>query len=167
MEIVLYEDKPKYTLAFRIILGLVFLSWFVDFITSKDIAEAVGVLLGFAIVWTVFPRKYQLLEDRIKIVLGRPFSFNIRFETIDSVKGAKWSSFGWSFATSLSPKGMIEIVRKRKLNTAISVVMLPLAIVIKSLRERINVLISPSNRELFLEELNKAIASWKRSHGVA
>ena len=111
-----------------------------------------GAIVLFALIpfvlllsWALLPRRYQILEDRIKIVLGSPFSFKIGFDTIkEARKATVWSgTMTINFVTSV--KNVVEVLRSKGMHVAIS----------------------PSNRELFLEELTKAMANWKKSQGIA
>ena len=161
MKIVLYEDKPRYDLwleavvAFApilcIVLGLLTYYGVLPAESEEETRTASIVLFAASafvllLFWAIFPRRYQILEDRIKIVLGRPFSFNIGFDTVKETRGAGGGKAlaysGLRFVTST--KSVVEIVRNRGMN----------------------VVISPSNRELFLEELNKAVANGRRSQGI-
>ena len=157
MELALYEDRPKYDTWFKLLLGfapaLTIILGFLLYsrvLPSETESEArLGAIVLFAttvlillIYWAVLPRKFLLLEDRVKIKFG-VFSFNIPFHTIKEVRIAKGSKlFGFNSVTSF--RSMIEIVRKRW--TSVS--------------------ISPDNRDLFLAELNKAMADWKRKQGI-
>ncbi len=95
-----------------------------------------------AIYWAVFPQKYRILESKVKIVLGGPFSFNIPLDNIETARAPKGATIGINFVTSFSSKNAVQIVR----------------------RKRLNVNITPSNRELFLENLDKALSNWRGRH---
>jgi hypothetical protein len=160
MTIVLHEDRPKYDLWLKallaftptplIVLGL--LIYYGALPAEPEEARA-GAIILFAsaiftllLFWAILPRKYQILGDRIKIVLGGPFSFNIGFNTIKETRGAEaWKGLGyWGIRFATSTKNVVEIVRSKGMD----------------------VVISPSKRELFLEELNKAVAHWRISRGI-
>jgi hypothetical protein len=162
MAIVLHEDSPQYDLWLKLVLVfapslVIVLALLIHYgvlpaESQKEARIAVAVSFASAIFlmllfWAILPRKYQILEDRIKIVLGRPFSFDIGFNTIKETRREGGRRIvlayrGRRFATSA--KNIVEIIRGKGMN----------------------VVISPSNRELFLQELNKAIANWKRSQGI-
>jgi hypothetical protein len=161
MELVLYEVKAKYDLwvkillafvpALLIALGLLIYYGVLPTETDEEARESLIILFAstafvLALFWVILPRKYQILQEKLKIVLGRPFSLNIPFDTIKTVKDisiAKASTyFGLKFSTSL--KNTVEIIRKRGMN----------------------VIVSPSNRDLFLENLDKALADWRKSHSA-
>jgi fumarate reductase subunit D len=157
MDIALYEDKPKYDVWFRLLLGFaptltlilgVLFYFGVLSAETESKSRASGLaLFGITVFvlllyWAVLPRKFLVLEDRVKITFG-VFSFNIPFHTIKEVKIIKGSKF-FGFNSVTSFRSMIEIVRKRW--TSVS--------------------ISPDNRDLFLAQLNKAMADWKRNQGI-
>jgi hypothetical protein len=103
---------------------------------------ATAALMG-AIYWAVFPRKYQILENRIRIVLGGPFHLDIPLDSVETAREPKGASLGINFATCFSSKNAVEIIKKRGM--------------------RVN--ITPSDRDLFLENLNKALYDWKGQEG--
>ncbi len=138
-----YEDSPRYdlwlkltlgsVLAYTLVLGIVLLSidlmgaWILFGVTVFD-----GILFH-----AILPRRYQIFRDRVRIVLGRPLALNIPFSTIKEFRSAAGSrAFVYSgvrFATS--SRSVVEIVRHRGLN----------------------VVISPANRDMFLEQANQAL----------
>ena len=146
----LHEDRPYYdlwlklilggTLAFTLALGIILLP--LDMLGAQI---AFGVTLFDAWLFhAILPRRYQIFEDKIRIVLGYPFAFNINFSTIKEAKPASASKalayWGIRFATST--KGVVEIIRHKGLN----------------------VVISPRNGETFLENLNQALGSFEDYH---
>ena len=158
MELVLYEDKTKYDLwgkiilafapALLIVLGLLTYCGVLPTETQKE--DPIGLFASAAFVlvlfWLILPRKYQILEEKLRIVLGGPFSFRIPFETIEAAKhlsGAKAATF-WGLNFSPVLKNVVGIKRKKGMN----------------------VTISPSNPGLFLENLDKALTDWKGIRGA-
>jgi hypothetical protein len=93
-----------------------------------------------AIYWAVMPRKYQVLDSKLRIVLGGPFSFNVAFDTLETAGKPEGVSLGLNFATTFISDHIVEIKRKRGMT----------------------VNITPNDRDLFLENLNKAVYDWKR-----
>ena len=138
-----YEDVPLYDLWLKLILGGVLALTLIPGIAllSVDItgtwvmlgATAFDVLLFYAIL----PRRYQIFQDKVRIVLGQPFAFNISLSVIKEGRQASGSKAfayrGIRFATS--SRSVVEIVRHKGLN----------------------VVISPSDRDMFLEQLNQAL----------
>ena len=138
----IYEDTPKYdlwlklilggVLALTLILGIIFI-----FQDSKVALAMFGVTLFDALLFKVIlPQRFQIYQDRVKIVLGGPLAINIPFSNIRTVRMVSTRKvfvyWGNRFATSTH--SIVEIVRKKGLN----------------------IVISPTNDEMFLEQLNQA-----------
>jgi hypothetical protein len=147
MESVTYEDSPHYDVWFKgiMMLPVFFIVIGLYFLFTAGVAAAIGefaiaVLMG-AIYWALMPRKYQVLNSKLKIVLGGPFSFNVPFDTLETARKPEGVSLGLNFATTFLSEHAVEIKRKKGMT----------------------VNITPDNRDLFLENLNKAIYDWKRS----
>ena len=99
-----------------------------------------GVTIFDAVLFRlVMPRKYQVYSDKVRIVLGGPFAWNIPFSTIKEVRPSSGASTfvynGVRFATS--SRDLVEIRRSRGCN----------------------VVISPSNKDVFLEQVRTAMQS--------
>jgi hypothetical protein len=140
--ILLYEDKPKYDrwLIFLIIGVPVFTLVAGLAVVRVDINET-WALLGTTVFtgllfWAVMPRSYQIYADRFAIQLGGPFAINVSLSSIQ--EAGKASSYyalaywGVRFATSTS--NVVEIKRNRGMD----------------------IIISPSNADSFLEHLDQA-----------
>ena len=146
MDSLIYEDKPRYDTWFKIILAFPLIFVLIGvFNLSGEPEEAIGVfataVLIAVIYWAIMPRKYRILGSKVKIVMGGPFSFNIPFDIIETARTPKGMAIGVNFATSLSSKNAVQIVRKRKMN----------------------VNITPSDGELFIKNMDKALDSWRSS----
>jgi len=148
MESIIYEDSPHYDVwlkgimmlpVFFIVMGLYYL--FTAQVESAIGLFATAVFMG-ALYWAIFPRKYQVLDSRLRIVLGGPFSFNISFNTLETAGKPEGVSLGLNFATTFISEHIVEIKRKKGMT----------------------VNITPDDRELFLENLNKAVYEWKRGN---
>ena len=139
--IVLYEDTPHYdfwlklilggTLALTLILGIIFISE-----ETETAVVMFGITLFDALLFkAILPRRFQIFEDRLKILLGGPFAINIPFSNIVEAKPASGRKTviysGIRFATSIHH--VVEIICKKGLN----------------------LVISPTNDEMFLEQLNQ------------
>lgn len=141
--VLLHEDTAEYDLWLKLILGgiLGFTLAMGFFLLSVDKTGAyvfLGVTVFDALLfYAILPQRYQIWTDRVRIVLGRPFAVNIPIVTIKEARPASGSKafayWGVRFATS--SKTVVEIVRHRGWNFVIS----------------------PSNRELFLERLAEAL----------
>lgn len=99
-----------------------------------------GVTLLDALVFhLVLPRRYQIFDTRLRIVLGWPLHWDIPLATIKEARPARpldtWVYGGVRFATST--RTAVELTRKKGLGAVIS----------------------PSDRERFLQRLNEALAS--------
>ncbi len=140
--ILLYEDIPEYgswlklilggILALTFILGMIFLS-----IDTEAALAMLGITIFDALLFkAILPRRFQIFEDRLKILLGGPFAINIPLSNIAEARpalGRKAFYYpGLRFATST--KRVVEIIRKKGMN----------------------LVISPRNDDLFLEQLNQA-----------
>ena len=140
--ILLYEDTPKYDSWLKLILGGVLALTFILGIIfiSQDTGIAVamfGITVFDALLFkAILPRRFQVFEDRLKILLGGPFAINIPFSNIIEAKPASGNKafiyWGIRFATSTSH--VVEVVRKKGLN----------------------LVISPAHDDMFLDQLNQA-----------
>jgi hypothetical protein len=145
MDSIIYEDSPHYDVWIKgiIMLPIFFIVIGLYFLFTRDVEASLGVfgtgLLMGALYWAIFPRKYQVFDNKLKIVLGGPFSVNIYFDTLESAGKQEGVNFGLNFATTFISEHVVEIKRKKGMT----------------------VNITPANRELFLENLNKAVYNWK------
>ena len=140
--ILIFEDTPKYDLWLKLILGSILAFTLVGgiiFINQDTEAAAAmfGITLFDALLFkAILPRRFQIFEDRLKILLGGPFAINIPLSNIAEAKPASvrkaFAYWGIRFATSIHH--VVEIVHKKGLN----------------------LVISPRNDDMFLEQLNKA-----------
>jgi hypothetical protein len=144
----IHEEKVEYDGWLKIIYVIPFGLFIAAllFALNGDL-EVFSVLLGEGVfIWLIYylimPRKYQIYQDKLRIVLGGPFALNIQLKTIKEVMhvaGSKAYVYsGARFATS--SRYVIQIVRNGGLNY----------------------LISPQNGELFLEQLNLTLTNLAR-----
>ena len=122
------------------VLALTFIPGVILIYQDTEAAIAMfGITLFDALLFkAILPRRYQIFEDRLKIVMGGPFAINISFSNIKEAKpasGGKAFAY-WGLRLATSTNYVVEIVRKKGLN----------------------IVISPSN-EMFLEQLNQALQS--------
>ena len=143
-----YEDTARVDMLLKLmltgiqamflVLGLVLLFW------DTEVAFIMfGVTIFDAVLFRlVMPRKYQVYSDKVRIVLGGPFAWNIPFSTIKEVRPSSGASTfvysGVRFATS--SRDVVEIRRSRGCN----------------------VVISPSNKDVFLEQVHTAMENASR-----
>jgi hypothetical protein len=141
----IHEEKAEYSpwlkLLFIIPAGLLIAAIVLAF---NQRADSFPVFLGEAaclalLFYFIMPRKYQIYQDKLTIVLGNPLAVNIPLSTIKEVRhfsGFKAYTYsGVRFATS--SRYVVEISRSQGLNY----------------------LISPQNGDLFLEQLSRAMKS--------
>ena len=150
MDSIIYQDTPRYDVWLKgiMLLPVFLLLMGVYYLIIAQTEAAIGmfattVLMG-AIYWAVFPRKYIILDSKIKIALGGPFSFSIPFSNLETARKPEGISLGINFATTFLRQHIVEIKTKRGWN----------------------VNITPRDRELFLENLNKALNDW-RGYNIA
>jgi hypothetical protein len=161
MNIILYESAIKYESWVKILLGIpVFLMiamgfFFYRFASAQQgiSAEAesgfqVASIVLFAtgpflllIYWLVLPTKIFIYQDKLRIKYGQ-FYWNVRFETIESVKAASGIPPVWSNSSVTSYRNQIEIVRIKKMT----------------------IRLSPDNRDQFLDHVNRSLSDWRRTH---
>jgi hypothetical protein len=145
----LYEDGPRTDIWLRLMLtGIPAIFLVVGIVLLfQDTAGAFtmfGVTIFYAVLFRlVMPQKYQVYSDKVRIVLGGPFAWNIPFSTIKEVRPASGASAfaynGVRFATS--SRDVVEIRRSKGCN----------------------VVISPSNKDVFLEQVRTAMNAASRA----
>ena len=137
-----YEDTSRYDRSLKLVLGgILLLTSVVGIILLFE--DRVGALVMFGITIfdallfkVILPQRFQIFEDRVRIVLGGPFAITLRFSNIREVKRApaiKASAY-WGIRLATSSKYVLEIVRKKGLS----------------------LVISPTTGDVFLEQLNQA-----------
>ena len=140
----IYEDRAAYDAWLKWLLAVTLGVTLVPAIVLFPY-EPVGawVLLGTTVFdallfHAILPRRYQILSDRLRIVLGRPFAINIALTTIREARpaGGMVTMAYWGVRLATSTKSVVEIVRYRGLDFVIS----------------------PAHREEFLTHLKQAIA---------
>jgi hypothetical protein len=158
---VLFEDTIKYEfwvkvlLAFPVILLIAMAAFFYYSAHYKDAVpneveiafHTVSIVLFLTapfillVYWLVLPTKIYILQDRIRIKYGL-FFWNVRFDTIEIVKTAKGIPPLVSNSSVTSYRNQIEIVRKK----------------------RMNIRLSPSRRDQFVDHANRSLSDWSRIH---
>ena len=144
----IHEEKAAYDvwikLVFLIPVGLV-IGAVILLVADESLGSLVmfiDAVFLFLLFYFIMPRKYQIYEDRIKIVLGTPFAVNIQLSSIKEIRRVSGSKAfiysGVRFATSA--RCVVEIVR----------------------RTGMNYVVSPQNGDVFLDILNQVIKSRQR-----
>lgn len=141
----LYEDKARIDIWLKLLWGIGPALTFIfgirrifDDITGAAVLFAVTafVVLLFRIL---IPQRYEIWSDRVKMVLGFSFALNIPFSTIKEARKTSimkaFTHSGLRYATST--RGSVGIIRTKGWN----------------------VVISPSDCDMFLEQLNHAMSS--------
>jgi len=112
---------------------------------------AVLFLVGFlplALVWLLLPRRFEIWRDRLVIVFPVLVRWNLPFDTIESVEVARWwhpyAFMGVRVASS--PGKSVDIMRREP-----------------NMLRRPNIVISPENRDGFMERFNEAIDRHRQS----
>ncbi len=138
----IYEDNLKYGFILKLVLGLTIGMLLALTIWIFYLGEVIGgtimlitVIFTIILLFALIPRKYQICNDRIKVICGL-LKLNIPFEDIKSIETRSpsniWGSFeALRFGTGTG-KRCIVIKRKRGMN----------------------ILIQPSDMERFMEILN-------------
>ncbi|MFH0769472.1 MAG: PH domain-containing protein [Chloroflexota bacterium] len=145
--LLLYEDEPAYSSLLKLIIvifpvGLIVASIYLwsSGESSGGLALLFEALFISLIFWIVFPHRYQVYEDHLRIVLGGPFAVKIGFERIKTVEVTRRMALTVNFATKLAMTYVI-IVKKNGLSIAIT----------------------PKSNESFVENANRALSEWART----
>ena len=98
----------------------------------------------FCVWWARTPCKYQIFDDKIRVVFGSPFHFDISFNNLDYICAGDWTEqfkFNRHYTTSLY-KNIVRIARNKGMV----------------------VNITPKSPDLFIDNVNKAMDDWKKYH---
>ena len=124
----MYEDTPRYDRITKILIAAILGAFLVAGIVLLSYAVAAGMalfgdtLLVALIFYFVFPRRYQVFNTKLRIVLGWPLGWDIPLSTIREAHAApgtaRWIYRGVRLATSSGTA--VEIVRKKGANAIIS-----------------------------------------------
>jgi hypothetical protein len=139
MDKIIYEEKLKYGKFLKIVIIFMWIILAVPLlgiIRFGTIIEELMILAVIFSVYSIMPRKYQILNDRIRIVCSI-FKIDIKFENIERIEmrppsSAYASMEGARFATGTGQKCLLLVKN-----------------------HGINFIIQPTNTEKFLEYLNK------------
>jgi len=142
MSALVYEDTPIYDRSLKIILaGILGATFIVAIILIREELEAALIMFGLTVFdallfKAILPQRFQIFEDRLVIVLGGPFAIRIPVSNISDAKSVSGSKalIYWGIRFATSTRNVVEIVRKKGLN----------------------IVISPTNEDMFLEQLNQA-----------
>ncbi|MFC1957270.1 hypothetical protein ACFLX0_00425 [Chloroflexota bacterium] len=142
--LLLYQDKPAYGLLLKLIMVAVpatLLAVSIYLLSMGNSADGLALLVEVFVIglifWAVFPHKYQVYEDHVRIVLGGPFSVKVGFDKIKTIGITGRLSLSVNFVTTIT-KSHVEIVKKKGLSIAIT----------------------PKANEAFVENANRALNEW-------
>ncbi len=144
-KVIVYEDTPKYDSWLKLVLGGILALMFIAGVVLiyQDITGAL-VMFGAALFdaplfKAILPQRFQIFQDRLRIVLGGPFALNIPFSNIREVRAASASkAFAyWGIRFATSTRNIVEIIPKRGLS----------------------LVISPTHVDIFLEQLNQSLST--------
>jgi hypothetical protein len=139
----IHEEPAKYDLWLKLLLaGAVLFAFFLGlFLVTED---PTGSWVSFGTVafeillfHSVLPRRFQIYNDRLRIVLGRPFAVTLALANISEarpISGIKALSY-WGIRLATSASTAVLLVRRRGWN----------------------IVISPADRERFLQRLDIAL----------
>lgn len=140
--VLVYEDLPRYEPWTKLVVGGIIAVTLVPGVILLFI-DTVGayVMLGATVfdgllMWAILPRSFQVYDDRVRIALGGPLGINIPLADIKTIGPADryyaFAYWGLRFVTSLA--SVIEITR----------------------RHGLDVVFSPSQPDIFIEQVNQA-----------
>ena len=148
--LLLYQDEPAYGRILKLIIFVVpvmllTLGMYLWLSGEGDgsLALLVEAFLVVLVFWVVFPRRYQVYEDHMRIVLGGPFAVKIGFDRIAAIEVTSRTAFTVNFATRIT-KTYVIIVRKHGLSIAIT----------------------PRSNDLFVDNAMQAFNQWDRTRGI-
>ena len=146
--LLLYQDEPVYGLFMKLIIVVISVAMLVGSIylfSSGNNADGLALLFELIIIgfifWVVFPRRYQVYEDHLRIVLGGPFSVKVGFDKIKAIGVTSRQILSINFITKLT-KNYVEITKKRGISIAIT----------------------PGDNDLFVENANRALSQWVKTN---
>jgi hypothetical protein len=142
---ILHEHKAKYDTWILLLLLipvciLVYIT--ITVAMEEESAGLTTILINIVIIgllWLIMPRKYIIMDDRLKVVLGTPLFFYIPFSNIKEIKKPEGITFGINFGTSSSTILSIVLIRGSNIN------------------------IAPDSRETFMKNMDKAMQEWRRN----
>lgn len=145
--LLLYQDEPADDSRLKFIFLIVPALMLVGSIYLWSSGESVGGLTLLAeaffvglIFWGILPRRYQVYDDHLRIVLGGPFAVKIGFAEISGIEVTTRTDLTVNFVSAFT-RTYVRIVKKRRLNIAIT----------------------PKNNDLFTDNANRAIVQWGKA----
>jgi hypothetical protein len=142
----IYEDVPRWNTASKMARVPVVLiaGWYsvnaILWIAFGDLPRSVtqpvfAVSLDLIVFLFIAPRKYQIFDDKLRVVFGRPFAVSFRLSSVQGVRPHSIWGLEYLFSLFLCTSGeAVEILHSTR-----------------------SFLISPANRDLFMQKLNEAL----------
>jgi hypothetical protein len=147
--LMLYQDEPDIGFFLKVIIVMVPVALLAACVLLLLSGESTGGLVLFVealvvsfIFWVLLPRRYQVYENHVRIVLGGPFSVKVGFDGIKTITVTTRQTLTVNFATKMT-NSYVVIVKKRGLSIAIT----------------------PRANDLFVEQANRAFSQWTRASG--
>jgi len=146
--VLLYQDKPKYGLLMKLILiiPVALLASSIYLWSTGDTLVGLILLIEALIIglilWFVLPREYQVYENHLRVVLGGPFSVKVGFHSIEAIRITNRLTLTVNFTTTIA-RSYVEIV----------------------IRKGMNIAITPTDKESFVEKGNQALSRWVQTGG--
>ena len=144
--LLLYQDEPSGSLL-KLIMGMVPVTFLVLGIYLWLTGERSGALallfetfLIGLIFWIIFPRRYQVYQDHLRIVLAGPFAVKIGFDQIKAMEVTTRNALTVNFATTIT-RTYVLIVKKHGISIAIT----------------------PKSNALFVDNAKRALNQWART----
>ena len=94
--------------------------------------------------WIVSPRKYQVYEDHLQILLGGPFVVKIGFNQISTIEVTDNTTLEFS---------AIKLISKVT-NTYVRI----------GMKKRLSITITPKSDALFVENANRSLRQWQETN---
>jgi hypothetical protein len=146
--LLLFQDEPESGWILRFILLIVPAALFAYGIylgysgegSDSTALLVMSVVIGL-IIWVIIPRKYQVFEDYLRIVFGRPFAVKIGFSQISMIEVTSRTALTINLVTRIA-RNYVIIVKKKGINIAIT----------------------PKSNELFVDNANRALSQWKKNN---
>ncbi|MEW6143192.1 MAG: hypothetical protein AB1597_08615 [Chloroflexota bacterium] len=151
MSVIIHEDRPRYDPRLKGIFGVVFAVLIysgIEAYLNEGLEAASFVLIPVVVVglalYLVMPRRYQVLDDCLKVVMGGGFSIGYPFSTMKGIVQRSDIWFSINFVTTFSSKHVVYLIRTKGFPVAIS----------------------PSEPQALIATTERAMALWKRTGGV-
>ena len=148
--LLLYEDEPAGWIFkfFFVIVTLVLLAGSVYFLVSGNNASGLTMLVVAFVIgltfWIVSPRKYQVYEDHLQILLGGPFVVKIRFDQIATIEVTGRTTAEFT---------AIKLISKVT-NTYVRI----------GMKKGLSITITPKSDALFVENANRSLRQWQENN---